>query len=289
VPRGVLPLTGWRALTPVLTLLGLLVAAGLGYAAAQSLGLLPLTGPAGFSLDAYREVLGGRHAPDLWASAAFTLWVSAASTLVAAVIALAAVMWADRPRTGGRIALGTLHVNLAIPHVVWAVALLLVCSQSGILARAAAALGLVDVPSDFPVLVRDGYGLGIVLHYATKEAPFLALVCLAILRAQPRELRQVAETLGARGWRRMRLVTLPTVLPGLAAASALVFVFVFGAYEAPVLLGVSDPRALSVLSVDLFADSDLTTRPAAMALGMLMTGAVLAMVAAAWAVSRRRP
>ncbi len=226
---------------------------------------------------------------DLWASAGFTLWVSAASTLLAAVLALAALVWLDRPAARRRgLASGLLHLNLAVPHVVWAVALLLLLSQAGLLARAAEAMGLIDVPADFPVLVRDRFGLGIIVHFATKEAPFLALVAIAIARTQPRELRSIAEVLGATGLRRLRLVTLPAVLPGLAAASALVFAFVFGAYEAPVVLGVQSPRTLSVASLDLFNDADLTQRPQAMALGVLMAAGTLLIVAALAVLGRRR-
>jgi putative spermidine/putrescine transport system permease protein len=241
-------------------------------------------------VDAYRELLGdGGPGGDLWASVAFTLWVSAASTLMAAVLALAAIAWIDRPAARRRhLATGLLHLNLAIPHAVWAIGLLLVASQSGLLARAAATIGLIDAPAGMPLLVGDRHGIGIVLHYATKEAPFLALVGIALLRAQPRELGLIAQTLGATGLRRVRLVTLPVVLPGLAVASALVFAFVFGAYEAPVVLGASTPRALSVLGLDLFQDPDLTRRPQAMALGVLMTAGILAVLAVTGALARRR-
>lgn len=279
-------IAGPWALAPALVVLGLLLAAGLGYAVAQSLGALPLTGERDLGLAGYRDLVSGSS--DLWASTAFTLWVSAAATLLAALVALGLVVWLERPRRRRGLAAGLLHVNLAIPHVVWAVILLLLLSQSGIVARTAAAVGLLDDPSEFPVLVRDGYGVGVILHYAGKEAPFVALIAYALMRAQPREFGVIADTLGARGWRRVRLFVLPTVLPGIAAASALVFAFVFGAYEAPVLLGASSPRALSVLGVDLFASPDLTDRPAAMALGVLMTLAVTTAIWLALAVASRR-
>ena len=279
-----LPLSGPWALAPGLNVLGLLLAAGLGYAVAQSFGGFPGAGRVDRGVGAYRDLLGQRAAPDLWASAGFTLWVSAASTLLATLLALMFIAWLDRPAgRGRRLATGLVHLNLAIPHVVWAVALLLVLSQSGLVARSTAALGIIDTPAEFPVLVRDQFGAGIIVHYATKEAPFLMLIGLALLRAQPRELGIVADTLGARGVRRVRLVVIPSVLPGLAAASALVFAFVFGSYEAPVVLGVSSPRMLSVLGLDLFSSPDLAQRPPAMALGVLMSVAVCTV---AWIATR---
>lgn len=283
-----LPLAGPWATVPALAVLGTLLVVALAYSLAQSLGALPLTGEADVGLDAYRSLVSGEAGSgDLLVSAAFTLWVSTASTILAATVALAAVAWLDGPRRG-RLASGLLHLNLAIPHVVWAVALLLLLSQSGIVARGTAAVGLLDDPAGFPILVRDRYGIGVILHYAAKEAPFLALVGLALLRSRPRELGLMADTLGASGLRRVRLVTVPTVLPGMALASALVFAFVFGAYEAPVVLGASSPRALSVVGIDLFNAADLTRRPVAMALGVLMTIGVATILWAVWVIARRR-
>ncbi len=283
------PLAGALALAPALVILGLLVAVGIGYAVAQSLGMLPLAGDAAVGLDAYRALAteeGG--AGGVWGSAAFTLWVSAASTLVALALALATAGWLDRP--AGRLrrgATGVMHINLAIPHVVWAIGVLLVLSQSGLVARMAAAIGVISEPAEFPLLVRDPLGIGIILHYATKEAPFLALVAYALIRARPRDLDSTARSLGMTGMRRFRMLTLPTVLPGLGIASALVIAFVFGAYEAPVVLGMDSPRMLSVVGLDMFSASDLTLRPQAMALGVLMAAVVMMALLAALAIARR--
>ena len=282
------PLAGRLALAPALVVLGLLVAVGMGYAVAQSLGMLPLAGEPDVGLDSYRALAtGAGGAADVWASAAFTLWVSAASTLLALVLALAAAGWIDRPAGRRRGATGVMHINLAIPHVVWAIGLLIILSQGGLLSRVAAAIGLIAEPSEFPLLVRDPLGIGIILHYATKEAPFLALIAYALIRARPRELDATARSLGATGLRRFRMLTLPTVLPGLAIAGALVIAFVFGAYEAPVVLGMDSPRMLSVVGLDLFSASDLTLRPQAMALGVVMAATLMVALLAALALVRR--
>ena len=284
------PLAGRLALAPAVVVLGLLVGAGLGYAVAQSLGLLPLAGESHLTAGAYRDLITGDGAASgIWGSAAFTLWVSAASTLLALAMALAAAGWLDRPAgRRRRAAAGMMHVNLAIPHVVWAFGILLLLAQGGVLARVAAAVGLIAEPAEFPLLVRDPLGIGIIIHYATKEAPFLALVAYALIRSRPPELDHMARSLGATGLRRFRMLTLPTVLPGLVVAGAIVVAFVFGAYEAPVILGMDSPRALSVVGLETFAASDLTLRPQAMALGVLMAIFVMVPLAAALAITRRR-
>jgi len=278
-----LPASSRWAAAPALVVLGLLVGAGLGYALAQSLGGLPLAGERDWGLSAYRQLFDGAAAGDLWQSALFTLWVSVAATVVAVGVALALLVWLERPRRAGRAINALVHINLAVPHAVWAVALLLLISQSGIVARIATVVGLIDQPADMPALVRDRFGLGIILHYATKEAPFLTLVGLALLRSQPREHGLVADTFGAHGLRRLRVFILPTIWPGLVVASGFVFAFVFGAFEAPATLGVSSPRMLSVLGLDLFNAAGLDARPAAMALGIVMSVMVAAV---AWGATR---
>lgn len=279
----------WLALAPALAVVGLLVGASLAYGVAQSLGALAVVGEGRLSLDAYRGLLSGDTpaAREFWPALAFSLWVSGASTLLAALGALlvAAVLTGGRQQPAGATLLA-LNLNLAFPHLVWAVALSLLLAQSGLLARIAYALGLIAAPAEFPVLVRDRHGLGIILHYVSKEIPFLALIVLAVLRTQGAQYNLVAENLGASAWQRLRYVTLPLVLPALAAGSALVFAFVFGAYEVPALLGVRYPRTLAVLALEFFVNPDLNRRAEGMAISLLISLVTVAIVGMAYA--RRR-
>jgi putative spermidine/putrescine transport system permease protein len=271
----------WLALTPALALVGLLVGASLWYSVAQSLGVLAIIGEHQLSLDAYRNLLAGDTAAarEFWPALGFSLWVSLAATGLSAfgALLLAAAFSGHRRRVDG-VTLFTLNMNLAFPHLVWAVALSLLLAQSGLLARLVAALGLIDGPAAFPVLVRDRYGIGIILHYVSKEIPFLMLIVLAVLRTQSASYDLVAENLGASPWQRLRYVTLPLVLPALAAGAAIVFAFVFGAYEVPALLGVRYPRMLPVLALEFFTNPDLNRRAEAMAISLIISAVTLLVV-----------
>ena len=245
----------WLSLAPALIIVVVLLGASLAYGVAQSLGLMSVIGQDSISLDAYRNLLTGQGMAgrEFWGSLAFSLWVSLVSTLVSSALALLVAVWLSERRAGnGNMDTLALNWNLAFPHLVWAVALLLFLSQSGLLARWAATLGLIQTPADFPVLVRDRFGIGIILHYVSKEIPFLVLILLAVLRAQPAGYDLVAENLGASRWQRLRLVTLPLVSPALLSGALLVFAFVFSSYEVPALLGVSYPRMLPVLALCFF-------------------------------------
>ena len=285
-------LRAWALVAPAVLTLGALTAAGLGFGVAQSLGLTATVGADGGNptLAAYEGLLSGRTAAgqEFWVSMAFSLWVAGASTVISAALALVLAVWlTSGPRPAGRGTVFGLTVNLAVPHLVWAVALILLLSQSGVLSRVGAAAGLIDAPAEFPVLVRDPYGLGIVLHYVGKEVPFLLLIVLAVTRTQGAAYDQVARSLGAGFRERVRFVTLPMVAPALAAGSLLVFALVFATYEVPALLGVSYPRAVPVLALDLFVNPDLRSRPEAMAVSLLMTVVVVAAAVLARTAARR--
>ena len=267
----------WIALAPALTLIVVLLGASLIYGIAQSLGLMTVIGQDTFSFAAYQNLLTGQGMAgrEFWGSLAFSLWVSAASTIISAILALLLAVWLSelkRPSGTDNLAL---NWNLAFPHLVWAVALILFFSQSGWLARLATILGVIQSPAEFPVLVRDSYGIGIIMHYVSKEIPFLALIILAVLRRQPPEYYHIAENLGASRWQRLRYVTLPMVAPAMLSGTLLVFAFVFSSYEVPALLGVNYPRMLPVLALRFFNDPDLRSRADGMAISLIVTFIVL--------------
>lgn len=261
----------WLALAPALIILSILLSASLFYAIAQSLGVVNVIGQNQVSLSAYQETLNPQS--EFWISLVFSLWISIASTILSSIIALMLAVWlSERARQTDTLAL---NWNLAFPHLVWSVALFLFLSQSGLLARWAASFSLIKTPADFPVLVRDRFGIGIILSYLGKEIPFLTLTILAVLRSQSIGYDVVAENLGASRWQRLRYVTIPQVMPALIAGSLLVFGFIFSSYEVPALLGINYPRALPVLALRFFLDPDLRARSQGMAISLIITIIVL--------------
>lgn len=259
----------WLALAPALTIIVLLLGASLAYGIAQSLGAISVIGQETLSPRAYADLFSGQGIAgrEFWGSLGFSLWVSLASTLISAFLALLVAFWASNSRLDTL----ALNSNLAFPHMIWAIGLLLLLSQSGLLARWAASLGWISLPAEFPVLVRDKYGIGIILSYIGKEVPFLALLVISVLRTQPEGYQLVAENLGASRWQRIRYVTLPMVAPALLSGSLLAFAYIFSAYEVPALLGVNYPRMLPVLALRFFNDPDLSARADGMAISLVIT------------------
>ncbi len=138
-------------LAPAILVLGGLFAGGLYAALVQSFGYFPAIGMTEVSLDAYREVLGSRTFLD---SLLLTFYVAGVSTILATVLAVLAAL--ALRRSSGRISATVFQVPITVPHLVAAVGIALVVSQTGLGARLAASLGLIGEPADFPALLYTG-------------------------------------------------------------------------------------------------------------------------------------
>ena len=266
------------SLTPALLIIGILFGVSILYGLAQSLGILTGSGQEKITLDAYVNILSGKGSTgrEFWTSLAFSLWVAVTSTMVSAIFAVPLSIWLNNQKGfWQKIDILFLNWNLSFPHLVWAIGMLIFFSQSGVFARVAASLGWIENPSQFPVLIKDRLGIGIIIDYITKEIPFLTLTILSVLRTQTENFDVVAENLGANRWQRMRYITLPQIFPTLASGSLLVFAFVFSAYEVPAILGVRYPRMLPVLALDLFTNPDLNSRSEGMVISFVIALLVL--------------
>ena len=263
-------------LAPALLVLGGLFLTGLGLTFLRSLRYMPALGLTEPDLGAYAAIL---TAPGFLKSLALSLWIATASTVIAAALALAAALLLRQTFPGRALVSFLVQLNLTIPHIVGAIGILYLFSQSGSFARLAHAAGLIAGPGDFPALTQDPYAIGIILLYVWKELPFITLILLANLQTLGEDHEATARTLGASRWQAFAHVLLPMLMPGLLAASALVFAFAFGAYEVPLVLGQHAPKALPVLAWQAYTDTDLAARPQAMAMAIVIAGIVLALLA----------
>ena len=263
-------------LSPALLVVAVFFLAGVLQAVAQSFGYQPFLPSRGLSLDAYRQLWTD---PAVRASLGLTARVAALSTLFAAAIGVTAALLIRRLGRTRRIMTGLLQANLAVPHLVGALCITLLLAQGGLVSRLTNAAGLTAAPADFPALTADRFGWAIIAEYVWKEVPFLGVIALAALSRGIDELEDVARTLGASTRQRLTGLTLPLLAGPVAAGSILVFAFAAGSYEVPYLLGRAYPATLPVVAYQKFRDTDLTVRPQAMAVAVLIAVLSTAIVA----------
>jgi putative spermidine/putrescine transport system permease protein len=262
-------------LAPAMTVIVVLFFGGLAVGVLRSFNYMPVIGLTEPDTSAYVAVFASRG---FWQSFLLTFHIAFTSTVISAVLAVGAALLLRRSFAGRGIAGFLFQLNLTVPHLVGAIGILYLFSQSGSFARLGHAWGLIARPADFPALVFDPYAIGIILQYVWKEVPFIGVIVLANLQAIGEDHESVARSLGASRWQAFRHVLLPLILPGVLGASAIVFAFAFGAYEIPAMLGQTHPAALSVLAYRLYTDVDLAARPQAMAMAVVIAAMGAAMI-----------
>ena len=258
-------------LAPAILTIGLLFAGGLLLCLRESVSTAD-----GWTLQHYAALLGDR---EFLAALGLTIAVSLATTVLSAVCGLSLALALHPVVQRSRSITVLLQIPIAVPHLAMALVLINVLAPSGLLARIAYTAGWIAGPADFPQLLNDGQGLGIILAYVLKETPFIALMVLSTLVRTEREYDDVARTLGASPWQRLRWVTIPLAAPALLSSSVIVLAFVFNAFEIPFLLGRPYPAMLSVVAQRRFADVDLAQRPGAMAIALVMLAVTVALAA----------
>lgn len=262
-------------LAPVMTVLLLVFAAGLAMGFLQSLGYFPALGLREITLKHYRAVFSD---PAFLKALLFSLYTALVSSIVAVVAGLLLAYALMRSCGEGVITRFLYQLPIVVPHTVAAFLAFSLLGQSGWLSRLAFQAGLTGDMAQFPVMILDTGGLGIMAAYLWKETPFVALVVYGVLKSSDSAYGQAARNLGATGGQTFVHVTLPLSVPTLMTAFIMTFTYAFGAFEIPYLLGPTAPKALPVLSYLAYIHPDLGQRPYAMAINMVLAGLTLLMV-----------
>jgi spermidine/putrescine transport system permease protein len=178
----------------------------------------------GFSFRWYGAAFGN---PQLTGGAVTSLIIAAASTLVATVAGTlcAYALWKRHSRK----VMGALYLSLMTPEIVMGVALLAFYQLT--LGWAGLRLGMHTV----------------ILAHIAFSLTYVVLVVLARLRTVDPSLEEAALDLGANEWQAFRRVTLPLLLPGIAAAGLLAFTISFDDYVITSLVAGVDSETLPMV------------------------------------------
>jgi len=272
-------------LAPAMLAICVLFLGGLVLGLMTSFGYMPAIGLTDPGLGAYAGIF---TSPEFRWGFLLSFHIAFTSTLLSSILAVAAALLLRRSFAGRAVVNFLFQLNLTVPHLVGAIGILYLFSQSGVFARLAAEFGAIARPGDFPALVFDPYAIGIILQYVWKEVPFIGVIVLANMQALGEDYESVARSLGASRWQSFRHVLLPLIFPGLLSASVISFAFTFGAYEIPALLGANYPAALPVLAYRSYTDVDLAARPEAMAMAITIAAMSAVMIVIYTRVARRR-
>ena len=233
----------------------------------QSLGIIPVFGMTTPTLKYYIQVLSDADfLSSVWVSLRIALWSAVLATVLGVLVSVALIRCGKH--RGGL--LYAVRLPILVPHAVVAVFVVQILGQTGLAARAAWALGLIGDYTEFPQLLYTPDFTSTILAYLWKEIPFVAYFVLAFMGSISHTLGEASENLGAAPLRSFFEVTLPLSIPVIFHAFLIIFIFAFGGYELPLLLGATLPKALSVETYLAYMNPDLLQRPLAMAMNGVM-------------------
>ena len=174
----------------------------------------------------------GFYLRSLWNSVLLGLGVVAATSVLGIAIALLLVRYDFRGR--GLFSYLTL-IPIVSPPLVGVLGFVFV------LGRAGTVNVLLMDHLDLARPINFMYGLhGVLLVETLHLFPMITLNVVDALAKVDPALEEAAESVGARGWRKLWTITLPLTTPGYVAGALLVFIWTFADFVTPLVVGVHD-------------------------------------------------
>ena len=171
--------------------------------------------------------------------------VSATSATVVCIVLGVPLAWVlARAQVPGRSLVRALvTVPLVLPPVVGGVALLLLLGRRGVLGQHLDRWFGVSLPFTTPAVI---------IAEAFVALPFLVVAVEGALRGADRRYEDAAATLGASRLAIFRRVTLPLVLPGVAAGAVLCFARALGEFGATITFAGSFPGVTRTMPIEVY-------------------------------------
>jgi thiamine transport system permease protein len=204
----------------------------------------------------------------------FTIWQAALSTVSALLVGLpAAYVFARYQFPGRSILLALTTIPFMMPPIVMALGFIALLGPTGLVNSV-----LMDAfnLSQPPLRILNSLWIILIAHVVYEFTIVVRLVSTLWANMDP-HVTEAAHVLGASPARSFRRVTLPLLLPAVAAAATLVFLFTFTSFGVILILGGTEYATLEVVIYNLTAKLFRPPLAAALALTqMLVTFLVLA-------------
>lgn len=229
------------------------------------------------SIEYYKEVL---KSDQFWDSFVVTLRVSTVSTVIAVIIGMGIVfiiysLQMDMDKKTALILQRFFQIPMVFPYLVSAYMIFLLFTQGGFFSRMLFGIGIIKDMTDFPVLVNDKWGIGIILSYIWKTSPFVVIMVYPVLTKIESGWIDVREVFDMSKWNFFKKVVFPMTTGVLSVTSYIIFSYTFLSFEIPYILGTTYPKTLSVYSYTIYTTGNLIDRPKAFVVNTLSFGFIM--------------
>ncbi|MEF9990735.1 MAG: ABC transporter permease subunit [Romboutsia sp.] len=254
-------------LAPITIFLIIIMGSGIVNCILQSVGYFPQIGLNEITFDYYKEIL---RDSSFLRSLIFTLKTSFVSAVLSVIIGIL-ISYILCKSEYSKVRNYLLNLPIIVPHIVVVFFMITIFSKSGLISRVFYNLGMINDSSQFLSIVFDSNGIGIILVYLWKGIPFTAITVYNILRNINDKLEKVAINLGAKKLQTFRYIALPLAMPTIISSFIILFVFSFGSFEVPLLIGASTPKTLPVQAYTNYISSDLSQRVSSMVINVVLS------------------
>lgn len=241
--------------------------AGLGFAVLYSVGLVGVLNN-GFTGEHWMRIFSEGN---ILQSFLYGAAIAIVSLLISVSLALPVSLKHHQSFRKGLLSY-LIYMPLAFPGIVAAFFFFQFLTKSGVVSRLLFKLRLISSIDQFPDLINDTFGIGMIATHVFLSFPFFVLLFVNIIKTERIvEHQQLASTFAATKWQSLFRVSIPMLLQKALPNIILYFIFIFGAFEVPLLLGRSNPEMVSVLAVRKLQRFNLLDIPQGYAIAVLYT------------------
>lgn len=261
-------LKSYLLLSPFLIIIFSTFIPGLVNGIIQSLGYIPYLNMNTFTLKYYEAIVRDK---DFMISLLYSIYISMASSVISIVLGVLVAFAILGLKKEYKILTHLYRIPIIIPHLAAIVLVFNIFSQTGISSRLLYHAGMINDPNQWPLLVFDRWGIGIILVYLYKQIPFVTLAVFAILKNINEDFTDVAYNLGASNIQTLFRIALPQLLPTILSVFLMIFAFTFGAFEVPYLIGSPVIATLPVKAYIYYIDPDFTFKSYSMVINVILS------------------
>ncbi|MEJ8554353.1 ABC transporter permease [Tepidibacter sp. Z1-5] len=257
---------------PALIVTMVLFVSGLIQGLIQSLGITSICNIGDITLDYYHELF---RSTEFCLSFCITFKVAIISTVLSALIGTFIVYLLYIMKTGVFYKFASkfkllIQIPMLFPYLVYAYIILLIFNRSGWISSILFKLGIISSANEFPVIVNDEFGIGIIVTYVLKTTPFIVLMLYPVILKVESSWLELTYMLGGSRNELFKKVILKMLVNPLKTSCFIIFAYTFAEFEIPFLLGVTYPKMISVYSYQMYMNSDLIERPKAFAINVVV-------------------
>ncbi len=256
-----------KKLTPYILLvpqiiIGMIFLIGIFIGITWSFGVIPIFGLKRFTIKYYIEIFERK---ETISSILYSLKISILSSILAIIIGIFICYLMIESNNVKGINIIITKIPILVPHTIISLILINIISNNGLLARLCYGFGFIKDQNEFPLLIYDKYAISIILAYLWKEIPFVIYFVISLMSNISKSLGEASINLGANKFLTFFKITLPLCFNTIMSSFLIIFTYSLGAYELPLLMGATIPKALPIMAYQEFQKPDLRMRTYAMA------------------------